>query len=117
MKWETIWITGASKAAAQYFFESLRIDLATRNGCVPVAQPGFVKTPLTDENAFPMPFVMSAASAAELILERIQSYPLRATFPRKLAVPLYIFRLFPRLWHWIAINKLSRGRKTEMKTQ
>lgn len=99
---------GASKAAVQYFFESLRIDLAAKNVSVTVVQPGFVKTPLTDQNDFAMPFMVSASSAASLILRKIEHHPLRISFPRRLAMPLYFFHLFPRLWNWIAINKLSR---------
>jgi NAD(P)-dependent dehydrogenase (short-subunit alcohol dehydrogenase family) len=50
---------GASKAAMQYFFESLRIDLVAEGIDVSVVNPGFVDTPLTRKNDFEMPFLMS----------------------------------------------------------
>ena len=47
---------GASKAAIKNLFESLQVDLAPEGISVSVVCPGFVRTPLTDRNDFPMPF-------------------------------------------------------------
>ncbi len=47
---------GASKAALQYFCDSLRLDLAHEQIDVSVINPGFVDTPLTRKNDFEMPF-------------------------------------------------------------
>ena len=46
---------GASKAGLRYLFESLRIGLSPENIDVTVISPGFVDTPLTERNDFPMP--------------------------------------------------------------
>ncbi|WP_114416737.1 SDR family NAD(P)-dependent oxidoreductase [Marinospirillum perlucidum] len=59
---------GASKAAVSYFMESLRADLAAQKVFVSVVYPGFVKTPLTDRNDFPMPMRISAEEAARQII-------------------------------------------------
>jgi NAD(P)-dependent dehydrogenase (short-subunit alcohol dehydrogenase family) len=56
---------GASKAAMQYFFESLRIDLVAEGIDVSVVNPGFVDTPLTRKNDFEMPFLMAENRGAE----------------------------------------------------
>ncbi|MDR4473332.1 MAG: SDR family NAD(P)-dependent oxidoreductase [Nitrospira sp.] len=46
----------SSKAAITYLLESLRVDLYRSGITVSVVSPGFVRTPLTDRNDFPMPF-------------------------------------------------------------
>lgn len=102
---------GASKAAVQYYFDSLRIDLAAQGIAVTVVQPGFVETPLTSQNDFDMPTLLKVDAAADIILRKIEDYPLLVSFPKRLAWTLYCFRWFPGLWHWIAVNKLSRSER------
>ena len=46
---------GASKAALDYLANTLRLDLASKGIGVTLIRPGFVQTPLTDKNDFPMP--------------------------------------------------------------
>jgi NAD(P)-dependent dehydrogenase (short-subunit alcohol dehydrogenase family) len=89
---------GASKAALQYFFDSLRIDLAGERIDVSVVNPGFVDTPLTRRNDFAMPFLMKAERAAELIINRLKARPRRYGFPIRLSLLLGVSRLFPGLW-------------------
>jgi short-subunit dehydrogenase len=60
---------GASKAALSYFFESLALSYP--NILTTMVHPGFVKTPLTDKNDFPMPMIASANSSAAAILKGI----------------------------------------------
>ena len=47
---------GASKAGMDYLANSLRLDLKPKHIDVTLVHPGFIKTPLTDKNDFPMPF-------------------------------------------------------------
>lgn len=63
---------GASKAAVSYFMESLRLDLSRQGVGVSLVYPGFVKTPLTDKNDFPMPMRISAEEAAEQIIQGLK---------------------------------------------
>ncbi len=100
---------GASKAALQYFFESMRIDLANQNIAVTVVQPGFVKTPLTDKNDFPMPFMVSVDKASDVILKKMEKQPRIIQFPLRLAFLLRFMSCFSGLWNWLAINKLGRN--------
>ncbi|GAB1256802.1 SDR family NAD(P)-dependent oxidoreductase [Aurantivibrio plasticivorans] len=104
---------GASKAAVHYFFESLRIDLAETNIAVSIIQPGFVKTPMTDANDFSMPFIVSTESAVKCIVKEMKEKRRLITFPKRFAVLLYSLRCFPKLWHWLAVNKLSRETQKE----
>lgn len=73
---------GASKAAVSYFMESLRVDLAAQGVGVTVVYPGFVKTPLTDRNDFPMPMRISAEEAAETIIQGLKKGQPEIRVPR-----------------------------------
>lgn len=55
---------GASKAAIAYLAQSLSVDLKAHGIKVSLITPGFVKTPLTDQNDFPMPMRISVERAA-----------------------------------------------------
>tara|TARA_Y100000815_G_scaffold272666_1_gene302055 strand:- start:506 stop:1270 length:765 start_codon:yes stop_codon:yes gene_type:complete len=72
---------GTSKAAIKYFFESLRADLDHQKVAVYLVFPGFVKTPLTDKNNFPMPLIISAEKAAKVIYQGIQQYKQEIKMP------------------------------------
>jgi len=89
---------GASKAALQYFFDSLRIDLAPENIDITVVNPGFVDTPLTRKNNFDMPFLMDADQAAKRIIDNIHARPRVYSFPKRLRGLLLISKLFPNIW-------------------
>ncbi len=62
---------GASKAALTYFFEALALSYP--NVRMTLVHPGFVKTPLTDKNDFPMPMMTTAEKSAEAILNGIEN--------------------------------------------
>ena len=94
---------GASKAALQYWLNSLRLDFAPEGIDVTVVNPGFVKTPLTDKNDFEMPFLMSAQQAAQRISCAIESRPRVLNFPRRLSYLLHFMRLFPSLWQRLMV--------------
>ncbi len=66
---------GASKAGLRYLFESLRISLSPENIDVTVISPGFVDTPLTERNDFPMPLSWPADKAARHILSKLDETP------------------------------------------
>jgi len=65
---------GSSKAAVKYFFESLRVDLYHEKIPITIICPGFIKTPLTDKNDFPMPMRISADKAAQNMIKGIKRY-------------------------------------------
>jgi NAD(P)-dependent dehydrogenase (short-subunit alcohol dehydrogenase family) len=89
---------GASKAALQYFCDSLRIDLAPQKIDVSVVNPGFVDTPLTRRNDFEMPFLMDVDVAAGRIIAKLESRPRCYSFPKRLSLLLGLSRLAPALW-------------------
>ena len=63
---------GASKAAASYLMNSLRLGLKKEKMNVSVILPGFVSTPLTDKNDFPMPFKITSEVAAQKIIKGLE---------------------------------------------
>ena len=86
---------GASKAAMSYFLESLRVDLAPEKIDVSIVKPGFVKTPLTDKNDFPMPFIISAEEASLRIMKGVRKRSREINFPRRFTWLIRLFGLFP----------------------
>lgn len=77
----------ASKAAVRVYGEGLRAEMMRHNVEVNVVCPGFIKTPMTDVNPFPMPFLMSTERAAKIIRKGLASNRARIAFPW----PLYAF--------------------------
>jgi short-subunit dehydrogenase len=100
---------GASKAALQYFFNSLRIDLAPENIDVSVVNPGFVDTPLTRKNDFDMPFLMDVDDAAQRIIKQLSSRPRSYSFPKRLQALLLTSRLMPGTWQKMVSRDISRA--------
>lgn len=86
---------GASKAAISYFTDSLRADLASSGIAVCLIEPGFVDTPLTQKNDFPMPFLLSASDAAVRIADQLANRALRVRFPKRLVLSLHLLRVLP----------------------
>lgn len=89
---------GASKAAARYLLHSVRTDYGNIMD-VTVINPGFVTTPMTAANDFPMPFEMTADAAAQRISRALHKRPLEFNFPRRLTATLRLAQLFKGLWY------------------
>jgi len=87
---------GASKAAMRYLFQSLRIDLAHEGVDVTLVSPGFVDTPLTQQNDFPMPMRWPVNKAATYIITRLEKRPLEIAFPGPFIAALRLLALLPQ---------------------
>jgi short-subunit dehydrogenase len=79
----------ASKAAIRVYGEALRGNLANMGIWVNTVCPGYIKTPMTAVNDFPMPFLMSAEKCAEKIVKGLKKNQSRISFP---------FPLFFTVW-------------------
>jgi short-subunit dehydrogenase len=96
-------IYGSAKAAADYFLKSLRMDLLQQEFDLSIVRPGFVKTPMTDVNDFPMPFIMSADNAAQRIIDGMNKRKMFINFPRRFYWILHIMSGLPFIWYrWLA---------------
>ncbi|MEB8389143.1 SDR family NAD(P)-dependent oxidoreductase [Rhodobacteraceae bacterium KMM 6894] len=93
----------ASKAGVMALGESMQADLHRTGVRVQIANPGFIKTRLTDKNDFKMPFIMSAEQAAQEMFELMcdEGASVRH-FPRLFS---YLFRFSRFLPDW-AYNRL-----------
>jgi NADP-dependent 3-hydroxy acid dehydrogenase YdfG len=88
----------ASKAGVMSLAESLRADLWRTGVRVQLANPGFIKTRLTDKNAFAMPFLMTPEEAAQQMFELMcDESAFQRSFPRLFS---YVFRLSRFLPDW-----------------
>lgn len=72
---------GATKAAVMSLGESMRLDLRGTGVLVQNANPGFVRTRLTDKNDFRMPFLMEPNEAADHIMRLMRSDRFSSSFP------------------------------------
>jgi len=104
---------GSSKAAMSYFLNSLRSDL---NDVIDITMvyPGFIKTPMTDRNDFPMPFLISAEKAASIIVRKAERRPLTIAFPLRLHLLLKFMSLLPQLWYSVVSGSLRRSSGAEI---
>jgi NAD(P)-dependent dehydrogenase (short-subunit alcohol dehydrogenase family) len=105
---------GASKAAMRYLMESMRIDLRVENIAVTLVSPGFVETPLTEKNDFPMPMSWSADKAARYIAEHLPKQPFEISFPGPFIAILKLLGCLPKSWQ-VAIG--ARMARAEAKTK
>ncbi len=88
----------ASKAAVRIFGEGLRVEYAPHNVEVNVICPGYIRTPMTDANHFPMPFLMDAEPAARLIADRLRQNQARIAFPWPMGLAVWLLALLPPAW-------------------
>jgi len=85
----------ASKAAAISYLESLRVELRASGIKVVTICPGYIATPMTAQNPYPMPFMLSADTAARIMLEIIDSGKTFAVIPWQMAIVARALRVLP----------------------
>lgn len=95
----------SSKAAVSNMLEGLRIELAGFGVAVTTICPGFVKTPMTERNRHPMPFLMELDEAAELMHEAIRDRVTHCAFPWQLATVVRAGKLLPDALYDRALRK------------
>ena len=97
---------GPSKAALTNLTESLYFDFKKHNVRISLISPGFIKTPLTDKNEFPMPFIKSPEFAAEKMFNGLtKSKAFEIHFPKTLTFILKFLRILPYKIYLFLIDK------------
>lgn len=86
----------ASKSAVRALGESWRCDLQAHGVEVNVICPGFVRTPMTDGNPYPMPWIMSVERTAAIIKKGLEKNQPRITFPWRMAAMIGFLNLLPQ---------------------
>ena len=100
---------GPSKAALTNLTESLYFDFKKHNVRISLISPGFIKTPLTNQNTFDMPFIKSPEFAANKIyngLTKGNSFEIH--FPKELTLLLKFLRILPYSIYLFLINKFVK---------
>ncbi len=86
---------GGSKAALINMAEAMKPECDRAGIKLQVIDPGFVKTPLTDKNTFPMPFLVPVAEAARKIVTGLKSSRFEIAFPTPFVAILKVLRVLP----------------------
>jgi NAD(P)-dependent dehydrogenase (short-subunit alcohol dehydrogenase family) len=86
---------GPTKAALIQLAETLHIDLHPRGIGISVVNPGFVDTPLTAQNSFHMPALLTPEQAAQAMLRGWARGRFEIHFPRRFTLALKLLRLLP----------------------
>lgn len=86
----------ASKAAAISYLESLRVELRSSGLRVVTICPGYIKTPMTAINPYPMPFILDANDAACRMVRTIDRQTAFTVIPWQMGVVGKILKLMPR---------------------
>jgi short-subunit dehydrogenase len=96
----------ASKAAVKTWGEALGPILAAEGIHVSVVCPGFITTPMTERNAFPMPFLMPADKAAHRIQAGLAKGSVRIAFPWPMYAAAWLLGALPP---WLGNRIIARS--------
>jgi len=100
-------VYGPTKAALINLTEGLYFDLHDKGLAVYQINPGFVDTPLTKNNDFKMPGLMTPEAAALAMVDGIERGEFHIHFPKRFTFGLRLARLLPyRLYFWL-IHKVT----------
>lgn len=102
----------ASKAALIAYLESLRQEMRGSGVKVVTICPGYIRTPMTDINPYPMPFMLEAEDAAQRIASAIERGCSFKVVPWQMAMVGRLLKLLPdRLFDWALSNVKHKPRK------
>jgi short-subunit dehydrogenase len=99
---------GPTKAALINLAESLYLDLQPHGIGVSLINPGFVDTPLTAQNQFQMPALITADEAAQAIVRGWQRGEFEIHFPKRFTRVMKLLRLLPYRAYFPLIQRLTR---------
>jgi NAD(P)-dependent dehydrogenase (short-subunit alcohol dehydrogenase family) len=97
---------GPTKAALNNLAEVMYMDLHDKGLGVSIVNPGFVETPLTAQNSFPMPALMTPESAAQEIVSGWEKGHFEIHFPRRFTMGL---KALQSAWHGLYFATVRRA--------
>jgi len=95
---------GATKAALNSMAEAFKPDFDRFGVTITIINPGFVKTPLTAKNRFPMPFLMELDDAVEIILRGLEQRRFAINFPWQMTLSTKLLAALPG-WAKFAVTR------------
>ena len=95
---------GATKAALNSMAEAFKPDFEQYGVTISVINPGFVKTPATDKNEFPMPFLIGVDDAVDHIMRGIAAKRFAINFPWQMNFAIRLLAAFPN-WAKFGITR------------
>jgi len=98
---------GPTKAALNNLAESLYLDLQPLGVGVSIVNPGFVDTPLTAQNAFKMPAMITPEEAAHHMLQGWAKGRFEMNFPRRFTAWMRLLRCLPDAWYFAAVRRAT----------
>ena len=100
----------ASKSALTSLAESLYFDFKRHNVRVSLVSPGFIKTPMTDKNKFPMPMIKTPQFAAEkMFIGLTKKNAFEIHFPLAFTMIMKLLKIMP---NWLYFLLVKNGMKT-----
>jgi len=98
---------GPTKAALNNLAENLYLDLHPLGLGVSIVNPGFVETPLTAQNPFPMPALISPEEAAQHMIQGWAHGRFEMNFPRRFTAWMRLLRCLPDAWYFAAVRRAT----------
>ena len=98
---------GPTKAALTHLAETLYLDLQGAGIGVSVVNPGFVDTPLTAQNEFTMPALISPEQAAREMLKGWARGQFDIHFPKRFTLWLKLLRVLPYRWYFPLVRRFT----------
>lgn len=99
---------GPTKAALINLAETLFLDLRPQGVGVSVINPGFVETPLTAQNSFRMPALLTPQQAATAIVRGWERGAFEVHFPRRFTLWLKLLRLLPYRLYFALVHRMTQ---------
>jgi NAD(P)-dependent dehydrogenase (short-subunit alcohol dehydrogenase family) len=97
-----------TKAGLIAMAQSLKFDLDKARVGISIILPGFVKTPATAGNAYPMPYLMEVGDAVRALLKGLNEEKFLIAFPGQLAWPLRFLRLLPSPLYFALMKRATK---------
>ena len=98
---------GPTKAALINLAENLFLDLRQKGVSVSLINPGFVDTPLTAQNTFSMPALLTPEQAATAILKGWERGHFEIHFPKRFTCALKLMRCLPYRWYFPLVHRIT----------
>lgn len=104
---------GATKAALNNMCESLVPELAEGGVTLSIVNPGFVETPLTAGNDFPMPFIIGPEEAADHIVRGLAGGGYEIIFPWRMALAIRLLHALPQALRFAITRRMLRANRSD----